>query len=309
MESNRNLSSIISKIRDDGPPVAEAIPAQTTHTDYVSPAARSGHVQGSRLMRMLVLLLLCIVVAAGAVFYILRLYGVGAWPGWLQSLPDAGETHPVMPAKQAPIEPVAGRQSLPDAAVLDGLVERIGRLQVRLDEMGSAMAGREESNEMRNAKVDAAISAMDDRQREELERLQGGLDSLQSRMDSWEANKQASKPSAPAKKPVAVQPAATVASPAAETVAETPAGNMPGQAGAGEWVVNVASSTVPAQIDEVESRMRRLGISVERQVVDFGGEIRYRLRVTGFPTSAAARSYEMKLEQEMGIKDAWASRR
>jgi hypothetical protein len=308
MESNRNLSSIISKIRDEGPPVAEAIPTQTTPAGYVNPAARSGHVQGSRPMRMLVLLLLCIGIVAGAVFYILRLYGGGAWPGWLQSLPDPGVTHPAMPAGQAPIEPVADRQLLPDAAVLEGLSERIGRLQTRLDEMGSAMASREEFNEMRNAKLDAAIGDMDERQRAELERLQGRLDTLQSRMDSWQANKQASKPPVPAKKPLAAQAAATVATPAAET-AKTTADNMPGQAGTAEWVVNIASSTLPAQIDEVESRMRRLGVSVERQVVDFGGEMRYRLRITGFPTIAAARSYEMKLEQEMGIKDAWVSRR
>ena len=310
MESNRNLSSIISKIRDDGPPAAEATSAPAPHTDYVTPAVRSGRARGGRLWRLLTLLLLCGVVVAAAAFYLLRWYGgaLPVWSDWRQDLSGSGELAPATPAASVATGPAL------DPAVTGLLLAQVDRLQQQLDALGAAVASRDALTDARIAALEQSISGLGDQQRERLDQLQGKLDSLQSRIDSRAANTPASpRPAPPRQAPVTRQPAASAApaTPAApvEAAADTTPATSSGQAETEEWVVNVASSTVLAQIDEAETRMRRLGISVERQVVDFGGEVRYRLRVSGFPSGLEAKRYAEKMEQEMGIKGAWASRR
>ena len=80
-------------------------------------------------------------------------------------------------------------------------------------------------------------------------------------------------------------------------------------ANAGTWVVNVASSAQQATILQLQVKLLKQGISTELQQTDINGTLRYRLRVTGFDTGGEAKRYAEKLVREQGLKGAWASAR
>jgi TolA-binding protein len=309
MESNRNLSSIVGRIRDDGPPAPESQAPQSVPADYLSPATRSGRAPGRRLLRLLVLLLLSAALLAGATFYLVRWYGWQPLAGFWPHASVSREPAEVAPGAAGTVSVADNaRPSQANQAELDSLHDRLNQLGSQLDELSTTVSTVVADAEKRNAALDEAIRSMDESHRKALERIQGRLDALESRSQDMARADRSTKTSKPAAKPVPKKaPATAVTAPAAATapVPETP--DSP--AGVEEWVVNVASSTVPEKIDEAEARMHSLGISVERQVIDFGGEVRYRLRVTGFPNSDDARRYATKLEQELGIKGAWPSRK
>ncbi len=302
MESNRNLSSIVDQIRDDGPPAPE--PARPVPADSASSVARPGQGRGRRLLRLLVLLLLCTGVMAGAGYYLVRLYGWPPLPVLLQRgiEPEgavrvtAGEHTPAAPDTVAP---------RPDRAALDSLDDRIDRLGAQLDELRTTVDDLAISAGKRKAALEETLRTMDDTRQRALERIEARLDALQSRVNGLKPARQADKSPSPAAAPKPAAPAASHAPDKAGSAAPDPADTDSTE----EWVVNVASSTVPEKIDEAEAHMHSLGISVERQQVDFGGEIRYRLRVPGFSSSAEARRYATKLAKDLGIKGAWPSRK
>jgi SPOR domain len=310
MESNRNLSSIIGRIRDDGPLAPESQADQPAPADYLSPASRSGRAPGRRLLRLLVLLLLSAAVLAGATIYLVRWYGWQPLSGFWPHTPLSQETAVVTPGGNTGSVAVYTGPSQADQAELDSLHDRLGQLGSQLDELSTTLSTVVATAEKRSAALEETIRSMDESQRKALDQMQGRLDALQTRVQDLNTAGRSGKPPKPAAKPVPKKAAVPAVPAPAPAAAAAPAPETPDSpASAEEWVVNVASSTVPEKIDEAEAHMHSVGISVERQVVNFGGEVRYRLRVTGFPSSVDAKHYATKLEQDLGIKGAWASRK
>jgi cell division septation protein DedD len=76
-----------------------------------------------------------------------------------------------------------------------------------------------------------------------------------------------------------------------------------------EWVVNIASSSREQAMVELAAKFRERGIPVERQTLTIEGDLMYRLRVAGFPSSEEARNYARRLDREFGLKGGWVSRK
>ena len=103
----------------------------------------------------------------------------------------------------------------------------------------------------------------------------------------------------------------TVADP---VVPAQPAGQPRSEAGpqaqvAGDWVVNVASSSMEVPIRALQDRLGKQDIRTELQRTDVQGKPRYRLRVTGFSSASEAKRYAAGLVQQADMKGAWVSKR
>jgi hypothetical protein len=359
MESNRNLSSVIQRIRDDGPPESGSAPPD--HAYDASPDIRSGAARTGRRVRLAVLWLTSCLILVAAVFWLLQMYGVTKVPAWRdlrQHLTAAG-SFPA-PAVSAPGSTAApGVAAAVPPAPSAPSDERLEHLQVRLNALGTRLEQAAAAQEARARELDRILGSMADSQHAQVQQLTDRIDALEHRVDTLAKARKAraahptsagparakpasrrtadqpvaataahAKPSTPPAADQAVvataahaKPStppsadqAVVAAPAHAKPSSPPAADQPAQAGTEppaqpEWVVNVASSTELARIRAAEQHMRKLGISVERQQVEFGGEMRYRLRVTGFHSIADARTYARKLQKDMGIQGAWASLR
>lgn len=340
MESNRNLSSVIQRIRDDGPPESGSAPPD--HAYDASPDIRSGAARTGRRVRLAVLWLTSCLILVAAVFWLLQMYGVTKVPAWRdlrQHLTAAG-SFPA-PAVSAPGSTAApGVAAAVPPAPSAPSDERLEHLQVRLNALGTRLEQAAAAQEARARELDRILGSMADSQHAQVQQLTDRIEALEHRVDTLAKARKAraahpasagparAKPASrrTADQPVAATAAhakpstppaadqAVVAAPAHAKPSSPPAADQPAQAGTEppaqpEWVVNVASSTELARIRAAEQHMRKLGISVERQQVEFGGEMRYRLRVTGFHSIADARTYARKLQKDMGIQGAWASLR
>ena len=85
--------------------------------------------------------------------------------------------------------------------------------------------------------------------------------------------------------------------------------NASGVPASGKWVVNVANSGQLESIEKLMDKLHKRGIPAETQEVHSGGKTRYRLRIPGFSSSAEARDYARDLDDDLGLKDPWVSRR
>lgn len=85
--------------------------------------------------------------------------------------------------------------------------------------------------------------------------------------------------------------------------------NANGVPASGKWVVNVANSGQLESIEKLMDKLHKRGIPAETQEVHSGGKTRYRLRIPGFSSSAEARDYARDLDDDLGLKDPWVSRR
>lgn len=77
----------------------------------------------------------------------------------------------------------------------------------------------------------------------------------------------------------------------------------------GGWVVNVVSSEHIEAVEKLMNKLHKRGIPAETQEVIIGGKVRYRLRITGFSSSDEARAYASHLDGDLGLKDPWVSKR
>lgn len=311
MESNRNLSSIISKIRDDGPPgdgapaVPGACPDPTPAEAAEQPRGPAGAVLHRTSRNLLSGLVLLLIVVVGTVYF------AGSYTGqryddWFSGLASTVKGWSIPTQGSAREAAVTGEgvsaTSATDAQAIHELTARQLDIVARLDQLTDAVTALGETankNWMDNSK---AIADLRQAQHTRLEALEAKVKVLQPRL--------ASEPG---------KPTAAVSSPAVKPVLQAKAGNAarapatrdtPGQAVTGEeWVVNVASSSHEEPILDVAEKLKEKGISTERQTLTIEGELMYRLRVPGFATSGEARRYARKLEADFGFRGPWISRK
>jgi cell division septation protein DedD len=77
---------------------------------------------------------------------------------------------------------------------------------------------------------------------------------------------------------------------------------------AGKWVVNLVSFPRPAVADLELVKLSRAGIQAEKYQVNSKKETWYRIRVTGFDSRQAAKSYADAEAHKAGYTQAWVSR-
>lgn len=311
MESNRNLSSIISRIRDEGPPgkgddAPVATPVTTrTPADESATVAPTGRRSPSRLLPVLLLLLV-----AGAVLFAGSYSGgrdgggiagiIGDLQGWFGAgtgTSGAGVPAPVVSDAGAPV----------DDRQLRELQQHQREITARLDELAAAIAELRGSVNGNRVDTDAAIAGL---RREQ----QAASDALEARLVALQKQPAVSavKQTAQAKQTATVTTAdkgGTSRSPA-PAVAKPVSPDKGAEAGTGEeWVVNVASSSREEAMVELAEKLREQGIKVERQTLTIDGDLMYRLRVPGFTNSVEARRYAEQLGKEHALRGAWISRK
>lgn len=339
---NRNLSSIVSSIRDDGPSLVddpevscnEDHEAVTADVGTAVPGKRVRALPGATVMRKVVTVLLLVTLVTVAILLSAGRYpavderglhlagipaeiyddiaatGVGIQEHLLQWREQIGaQFSGISPAAVA--EPYAGSA---DSAALQ---QRQQQIIVRLDTLARAVATLETRLESERVERVADSVTLQAEQFLQLEAVEMQLSGLQQQV----ASKRLEKQPAPAVKPpkkAAVKQTGTV--PSQEIVAGKPAGITPPPDKAAEkpagktspqanWVVNVASSSQQAAIKRLQKKLQGKNIHTELQQVKGSNGARYRLRVTGFTTGGEARRYAGELARNAGIKGAWASRR
>lgn len=321
MEGNRNLSSIISKIRDDGPPgggdraepdtPVEAGPAVHSDTDtrQHAPVAPAGRRISHKLLRGLLLPLAIIV-------------GMMVFAASYTAYHDDGGFSGITRAVRgwfAPASGAAGEAAMPDriAAATGAVDEQMVRdlqarqleITFRLDQLADTVTALSETIKRNWADNDTVITGLREEQRAALEAIEVRVKALQQQL-AGVTEKPAGTVTAP---PTARSGSKTTAASAKATAApaKVPAAkDKPEQSAAGEeWVVNIASSSHDQAMQDMAAKLQAQGIPVERHTLTIEGDLMYRLRVPGFATSAEARSYARKLEKESGLKGGWISRK
>ena len=309
-QHNRNLSSIVSTIRDDGPSTLELPSSQVDVEDEPAPVIgtpdshrqRIRALPGTRVMLKVAGALLAVLLLGMAV-----LIANGQYPaiderglhladlpaGFADELIDMKNSTQtrlaqwfdqagiwltgLLPA-QSPTAPIAAtdmtgitRQQAEIMARLDSLSTTVEALQTRLDQ---AQATQVNDSVTRQAEQTLQLKA-----------VQAQLAALQQQM--------APQPAVPGKSP-----------------RQTRSGTSdPVRPAGGDWVVNVASSSRQDAIMALQDRLRQQEILTELQHTDVQGKSRYRLRVTGFTSGAEARQYAARLAEQADLQDAWASKR
>jgi TolA-binding protein len=78
--------------------------------------------------------------------------------------------------------------------------------------------------------------------------------------------------------------------------------------GGGGWVINLLSLSSSATAQQELARLRQLGVRAEQQVINQGGHLWYRLRVTGFDSYEGAKAYIETVERQTGFNSAWVGK-
>jgi cell division septation protein DedD len=127
------------------------------------------------------------------------------------------------------------------------------------------------------------------------ESSQQELQALSERLDRLEQRPVQHQPVAISRKPLVHE---------AEPVVTTP----PAPSKQGGWVINLLSVTSAGTAKEEMTRLRKLGIRADQQVVNQDGKTWYRLRVTGFDSYAGAKAYIETVEKQTGFSSAWVAK-
>jgi len=94
-----------------------------------------------------------------------------------------------------------------------------------------------------------------------------------------------------------------------EPVATAPSPAAAAAAPAGGWVVNLASYTYESMARKKLAEFEKKGVTGEIERTVINDRPLYRIRVTGFANSRAARASISSLETTLGLKGVWISRR
>ena len=311
---DRNLSGVVRTIQDEGPSdyghrdrggadtwqggVLPGDSGPVNSTDGLESDPRSGmtgallhYWQGLSAGRIAIYGVLLVVVVILAVIGV-----VGGSGQHSTQLPEAGSKYfspPVQPAKM----PAGAAQ--PAATVLanqarDAELREVQQQQVelneRLDDLEITLGTLAEEQKRQWATNEAVLAEIREQQRREHDLIVTRLDTFQEQMAS---------------RPVA---AAAAESPADSPVApDSQSGST--AVGDGDWSVNLASFTHEAQARGLLEKLKRAGVPAEQQTILVSGSTRYRLRVTGFDTSDAAKQYAGKIDKGLGLQEPWVSRK
>ncbi|MDX8401150.1 MAG: SPOR domain-containing protein [Mariprofundaceae bacterium] len=180
--------------------------------------------------------------------------------------------------------------------------QRADRLEARLQQMERTALRQAETTS-----TAASVSTIENR----LNDLQRQLDDLTRVISSrlMPPPKGTDEPPAsggPAPR-TATPPAPTAARAAATTATSKPTPASSGQ-GAGDWIVNISSTTSEAAAQRELKRMRALGVQAEAVPVEIRGRTWYRIRISGLPDKAAASARAREVAEKLGIGDIWISR-
>jgi len=315
---NRNLSSIVSTIRDDGPSVANE--AGTVQDVMPEQPQRAGIPTADAQPRIRALPGKTVFLKVAAVLLLATLIGVvailstGRYPvlskqglqlaslpvetvseiaaiktGFMDSISDWPDrikaVFSTVPQQDAGL-PFSSSSDLSAIAEnqhgiqqqLADLATNFGLLQQRFEQ---DQAARLADSNMQSAEQSVRLDA-----------LQAQVAGLQQQLDEYR-NEQLRAPAE--KSPVAAS--------------QKPVAAAKQQAQPGTWVVNVAASSREGPIKSLQRKLQKQDIETELQQLGSGEKIRYRLRVTGFTSGGEAKRYAKKLVEESGIEGAWASKK
>jgi cell division septation protein DedD len=339
---NRNLSSVVSSIRDDGPSIIDD-PAVSCFEDHDEMSADTGTAATDRRVRALpdatvmkkvmTILMLMILVGAAALITAGRYPAADERGLHLAEIPaeifdDIAAAGSVIQERLLQWRGQIGAlfsgssQAVADmpragSSDLAALERRQQQIIARLDSLSNAVATLE--SHLASERVERVADSVTQQAEQflQLEAMEMQLSGLQQQVDMNRTVKQRapvgkrpekvavkSPRTMPSQEKVADKPPAIT--PLPEKAAEKQAGMMPPQA---DWVVNVASSSQQAAIERLQRKLQGKDIHTELQQVKGSTGPRYRLRVTGFATGGEARRYAAELARNAGIEGAWASRR
>jgi hypothetical protein len=309
MEHNRNLSSIVGAIQDEGPPASTSKGSTTVPRDVMIAAGsveaeafdptRTDRQRSTR-RSFFYLLFASLVLAATFIFV------SGNREGYLADFQSvAGQYLPVIfsPAENAVSNLVGNANSAGEVdSVVPALVgegdgnssnheihERQTLIMNQLEELTAAIADIRESNDRYRVDNQGELKGMQ-------EDLQGKIDNIAATVAGLQAGP-------------AHQEGSSKRLPEGSNdvnVAQSESDTVPASGG---WVVNVANSGHIKAIEKLQKKLYRHGIRAETQELIIDGKTRYRLRIPGFSTSDEARDYAHNLDGDLGLKDPWVSKR
>ena len=307
---NRNLSRIVSTIRDDGPSVLEMPSPEPQHDDEPAPVLgvptqqrpRIRALPGASVMLKVAGVLLAMVLLAAAL-----LLASGKYPamdasglqlaelsaGYVRGQSDLQDSALIHAAPWFDYTDYGLTQLMPashldfPAAVADQTTGPAGQqaeIMARLDQLTATVAALQASLDQEQAR---RVTEQETRQAEqalELKAVQALLVELQQQTSSPELPAQAQMQDEHSQ--------AQAASQASES-----------------WVVNVATFANKDAIKALQQRLEQQDIHTELQRTEVQGKQHYRLRVTGFATGAEARQYAARLAEQANLAGAWISKR
>ncbi len=305
-DKNRNLSSVLGTIQDEGPAETPSAPAgsPTPHDPLGQPGSgdpgmeddvvtlgstapstagkqtrpsatpeplpaftkRPAEAKPSRYP-------LILITSAGAAITVLL--GVSMFQ--IQNQADA-----VMARVESMEQTMAASQD--QSSSLAATSARIAELRTRLDGLADTVAalGNRPPEPLPDADGEAMLNELRESQREALAKLEQQIESLR-------------------------QAAVSTAKPPAATGTPTPA-PVSAQPAARDWVINLATLSNPDGAKKLLAELREQGIQAEQRVTTVDGKTLYRLRVTGFADRNSAQAHAQELKKTPHLSDAWVTR-
>ena len=319
LEHNKNLSSIVGTIQDEGPPTGESR-VSTVRTRDVNNTACSVETEtfvstGAGRWRFpwrsfLYLPLAALVLAAAFIFVM-----GGSEEALIGNAGPAGAGGSVPPV---PVGEQGGSFSNQE------IHERQSLIMKQMEELTAAMAAIKAGNEQYQLDSQGELNGPS-LMVKQIEELTAAIAAIKAGNDQYRLDNQgelktmqvefqrsienisalviALQEGSSAQEESSIQPANGSSD---VNVAQLEPSDVPAKSG---WVVNVVSSEHIEAVEKLMNKLHKRGIPAETHEVIVGGKVRYRLRIPGFSSSDEARDYANHLDGDLGLKDPWVSKR
>ncbi|MGB5715925.1 MAG: SPOR domain-containing protein [Gammaproteobacteria bacterium] len=305
LEHNKNLSSIIGTIQDEGPSSGETDrqrDVKDTTTPFDVEALISGRSAPRRpSWRLFFYILIATLVLAATLIFVAggsdrqmaddsHATEQPVQPPYLlaeNSIPDTGRRMAPAGTDEPTMSVTVGGQS--DNFSNGDIHERQSLILQQLQELTAAIADIKASNNQHWIENQGELIKMQKEFYREFDKVAAVVAGLQQQPVA-----QSESPAGIAEDPVELE------------VALPQSGKVPVT---GEWMVNVVSSEHLEPVEKLMSKLHERKIPAEIQEVMIGGKLRYRLRIPGFTSREEAREYARLLDGDLGLKDPWISER
>ena len=312
-ENNRNLSSIIGTIQDEGPSTAAFGNVTDSSGEegavYNSVKADVFILPGTDQRRpswrfLLYIMLIALVISA------IFIFSMGDRE---VDLSDQSEMEEQGEWLQAAIENKQ-EQSISNQAIH----ERQSLILIQLEQLSAAIDTIKSGNEKYRADSREGLRIIQKDYQDSINTLAADITELQVMPDMHEND---AMPTSIAEENItqvhetSIMNETQVKDDASTRLQEESSDNSPVQtelyteSAAGDWVVNVVSAGQAEPVRQLLLKLQTSGIQAEIQEADVKGKTRYRLRVTGFTSRDEARKYAVNFDGTFGLKDPWVSRR
>lgn len=309
LEHNKNLSSIVGTIQDEGPPTgaSESLSAGTADVDNaagpveVETFTPAGADRWRSPWRPFFYILFAALVLAAALIFI-----AGGREG--NQADVAYETgsqlqKPYLPPENAVSEPAGSTDpAASDELVVPAIVAeqnanfsndeihaRQSLIMKQLDELTASIVDIKANNDQRRVDNQGELKTLREDLQHEIDKVAAAVAGLQRGSNAGEESS-----------------TRKAADSSDLNVAALKSGGVPVTGG---WVVNVFSSEHIEPVEKLMNSLHKREIPAEIQQVTIGGKVRYRLRIPGFSSSDEGREYARNLDSDLGLKDPWVSRR